>query len=224
MLATYCVVQTSSRSGVLVLLAICGTYFVRRYGPKGLLLGVVFAAPALLLGGREGEGAESSALERIGALYDGMDFFRSTPLFGLGYGQFTENYSITAHNSYLLSAAELGFPGMVIWSSLYYVSVKIPYAVSQLPPSSIDPRILPYSVALLTSFAGMAVGIFFLSFCYNPILFIYFGLSGALYLIAKRAVPGFDVTVSRKELGIVAGLDAVLLAVIFVYTRIKGAP
>lgn len=223
-LATYCVIQTSSRGGVLVLVALIGFYFVRRFGAKGFLAGLVLAAPVLLLGGREGEEAESSSLERTAALYDGIDFFRQNPLLGLGYGQFTENYVITAHNSYLLSAAELGFPGMVLFSYLVYASVKIPYQVSILHPSQTDPRILPYAFALLTSFAGMLVGIFFLSFCYNPILFIYFGLSGALYLIAKRATPGFEVTVSRKELAVVTSLDAVLLALIFVYTRIQGTP
>jgi hypothetical protein len=223
-LATYVVVQTSSRGGVLVLCAVIGVYFVRRFGARGFLIGLVLAAPVLLLGGREGEEADSSAIERTGALYDGIDFFKQNPLFGLGYGQFIENYPITAHNSYLLSAAELGLPGLLLFSYLVYASVKIPYQVSLLHPSQTDPRLLPYAFALVTSFAGMLVGIFFLSFCYNAILFIYFGLSGALYLIAKRSTPGFDVTISPKELGVIAGLDVGLLALIFVYTRIKGPP
>jgi hypothetical protein len=219
-----CVVMTGSRSGQLVLLTVLMTYFVRRYGLKGVVIAAMAAAPVIALGGRETEGAESSALERIGALYDGFDFFRASPLFGLGCGQFVQNYFITAHNSYLLSAAELGFPGMVLWSCLLYVSVKIPYTVGARPPVGMDPRLVPYGFALMTSFAGLLVGIFFLSFCYDTFLFMYLGLAGALFLTVKRTVPDFDVKVSGVEIGAVVGIDALLLAAIFVYTRIKGAP
>lgn len=223
-LATYCVIQTGSRGGVLVLLAIFATYFVRQFGAKGMVLAMLFGAPALLLGGRSGEEAESSSLERLGALYEGVDFFRSSPLFGLGCGQFTENYFITAHNSYLLAAAELGFPGLLLWSLLVYVSIKIPLVISSAPPADLDPRFRPYAFALATSFAGILVGIFFLSFCYHAMLFIYFGLSGALYLAAKRGSPSFEVKLRPFEAGCVAAFDAALLAALFVYTRIKGSP
>jgi O-antigen ligase len=223
-LISFCVVKTASRGGQLVLAAIFATYFVRRYGLKGVAFAAIFAAPVIALGGRDTEGAESSALERIGALYDGIDFFKASPLFGLGWGQFTENYFITAHNSYLLSAAELGFPGMVLWSYLVYVSLKIPFLVASQPPPGMDRRLVPYGFALVTSFAGILVGIFFLSFCYSTMLFTYFGLAGGLYLAVKQSVPQFRVKMSGAEMGVVAGVDAALLAALFVYTRIKGAP
>jgi O-antigen ligase len=218
----YCVVLTGSRGGVLVLLAILGVYFVRKYGAKGLVLGGFAGLPLLLAGGRSGEDAEASSLERLGALYDGVDFFRQSPIFGLGQGQFVENYFITAHNSYLLSAAELGFPGMLIWTSLVYVSIKIPWSVAFRPTWGMDPRLPAYGLALLTSFCGILIGIFFLSFCYHAMLFVYFGMAGALFGVAKQSSPYFDVKVSPKELGLLAAFDAVLMAVLFVYTRIKG--
>ena len=221
-LATYCVVLTGSRGGVLVLLAVFGTYFVRKYGVKGVLAGMICGAPLLMLGGRSGEDAEASSLERIGALYEGVDFFKGSPIFGLGQGQFVENYFITAHNSYLLSAAELGFPGMVIWTSLVYVSIKIAFTIATRPPPDMDQRLVPYALALVVSFAGILVGIFFLSFCYHNMLFIYFGLAGALYGAAKTSSPSFEVKVGAKEIAVIAALDAGLMAVLFVYTRIKG--
>jgi hypothetical protein len=55
-------------------------------------------------------------------------------------------------------------------------------------------------------------------------LFIYFGLAGGLYLAAKRAWPGFEVTVKAKEIAWLAVFDVLLLVALFVYTRIKGAP
>jgi hypothetical protein len=219
----YCVMLTGSRGGVLVLLAIFGVYFIRRYGAKGLILGGLAGLPLLLAGGRSGEDAEASSLERLGALYEGVDFVKQNPFLGLGYGQFVENYFITAHNSYLLSAAELGFPGMVIWTSLVYVSIKIPFMIAFRPTWDMDRRLPAYGLSLLTSFCGIVIGIFFLSFCYHAMLFIYLGLAGALYGVAKQSSPSFDVKVSQKEIGLIATVDAVLIVILFVYTRIKGS-
>jgi O-antigen ligase len=175
-----------------------------------------------LAGGRSGEDAESSSLERIEALYEGVDFFKQNPILGLGAGQFTENYFITAHNSYLLAAAELGFPGMVLWALLVYVSVKIPYQIATRPTYDMDPKIVPYGLALTTSFCGILIGIFFLSFIYQNLLFIYFGLSGALYGVAKQSSRSFEVRVSRNEIFAVAGICFLILGWLFVYTRLKG--
>ena len=61
-----CVVLTGSRGGQLVVMTVFGAYFVRRYGIRGLLLGAIFALPVVLFGGRAGEEADSSSLERIG--------------------------------------------------------------------------------------------------------------------------------------------------------------
>jgi hypothetical protein len=220
--SSYCVILSGSRGGVLVLLLVFAVYFVRRFGLKGLVVGGMGGLPLLLLGGRSGEDADSSSLERLGALYEGVDFFKSSPVFGLGQGQFLENYFITAHNSYLLSAAELGFPGFVIWGLLVYVSIKIPYVIATRPPWDIDRRLVPYAMSLAASYGGILIGIFFLSFNTHPMLFIFLGLSGALYGAAKQTSPAFDVKVTGKEVGMVTGLCALILTALFVYTRIKG--
>jgi len=223
--AGYCVIQTQSRDGVLVIGAIMGAYFVNRFGWfRGIAVAVVMALPVLLLGGREGEEAESSTLERLGALYEGVDMFRASPIFGVGQGQFAENYFITAHNSYLLSAAELGFPGMVLWSLLVYVSLKIPFMVAFRPPADVEPRFRPFAMSLFVAFIGILVGITFLSFCYHAMLFIYFGMAGALYGAVRQTSKDFTVSVQRTEVLGVILFDAVLLFFLYVYTRIKGAP
>jgi O-antigen ligase len=222
--ALYCVVLTGSRGGQLVIITVFGVYFIRRYGAKGVIIGATLALPVLLLGGREGEEAESSSLERIQLLYEGMDMIKAYQPFGVGVGQFPEHAFnfLTAHNSYVLAAAEMGIVGSLLWTYLVYISVKIPYVIATRPPPELDPRIPPFAYALVVSFAGTLVGIFFLSFCYKQMLFIYFGLSGALFGIAKSASPSFEVKISKKELAIIAVLDFVLLAAIFVYSRIKG--
>lgn len=223
-LAGYCVVLTKSRGGVLVLVAVLGVYFVRRYGVKGAFACACMGLPLVLMGGRGGEEAEASTLERLGALYEGVNMVRSSPIFGVGQGQFAEHHFITAHNSYLLSAAELGLPGMFLWSLLVYVSMKIPYAIAFGDVPGAPSRFKPFALALFVAFCGILIGIAFLSFCYHAMLFIYFGLAGALFGAVRQTAPKFTIRLSWKEYAGVFGVDLVLLAFLFAYTRIKGAP
>lgn len=223
-LALGCIALTGSRGGQLVVVTVFGAYFIRRYGIKGAAVGAVFALPVVLFGGRAGEEADSSSLERIGLLCEGMDMIRAYPVLGVGVNQFTDHAfgEMTAHNSYVLAAAELGLPGCLLWTTLVYASVKIPWAVATDPGArldDLDPRFRPLARALVVAFAGILVGVFFLSFCYKAVLFLYFGLSGALFVAARRACPDFDVRISAREVALVGLAAAALLAVIFVYGR-----
>ncbi|MEW9573375.1 O-antigen ligase family protein [Rhodanobacter sp. Si-c] len=58
---------------------------------------------------------EASAFGRVDAWYEGLDMFKTHPLFGVGFGNFTDYNELTAHNSFVLVLAETGFLGFVIW-------------------------------------------------------------------------------------------------------------
>jgi len=219
-LSMWCVVLTGSRGGQLVVVTVFGVYFVRRYGFKGLVAGAILALPVLLFGGRAGEEAESSSLERIDLLYDGMDLIRSYPILGVGTGQFIEHTwnALTAHNSYVLAAAELGLPGSLLWLMLVYTSIKIPWVVATRPPPGLE-GFVPFARGLVVAFAAILVGVFFLSFCYKAVLFVFFGMSGAMYRVAQRACPSFEVRVTAKEVAHIAVADAAMLVFVLVYSH-----
>ncbi len=217
-----CVVRSQSRSGVLVLLAVLGAYFVRRFGvAKGIIVGAIMAAPVMLLGGRSGEEADSSSAERAGALFRGVDMVRQYPVFGVGRGLFGDHYFITAHNSYLLTASELGVPGMLLWSIVIYVTMKIPFKLAFRPPPGTDPAIKEFALAMLVSLLAFLVGITFLSFAYHNLLWIYIDLSGALYGVARDKVPGYEVKVKGNEIAWIAVADLAVLSFLFVFTRLR---
>lgn len=224
-----CTVFTQSRGGQLVFLAAVGAYFVKRYGVRGLILGAILAAPLLLLGGRSGEEAEASSLERLECWYEGMSMFKQYPILGVGQGQFTEHHFLTAHNSYVLAPAELGFPGMVLWSIVMFITVKTPVRalqwLSRKSPSVAGPEAnvaRSWAMGLLASLIGLLVGIFFLSFCYHQTLWIYIGLSGALYCSLKLHDPEWEVKFGWKDFFAVIAIDLLLIAILFVYTRLKA--
>jgi O-antigen ligase len=223
-LAVTCIVFTQSRGGQLVFFAVMGVYFVRRFGVRGLMLGAIVALPIFFLGGREGREADASSRERLNCWYEGMTMAKEYPLLGVGQGQFVEHHTQTAHNSYVLAVAELGFPGMVLWSIVLWLSMKVPVQILREFGNEPDAAIArTWAVALLAIMAGLIVGIFFLSWCYHPVLWIYLGFTAALFSAVKAHRPDWDVRFGWNDLFAVIAVDIFLVLLLFGYTRYKGS-
>jgi len=222
-----CAVLTRSRTGQVVCIAVLAAYFVKRFGVRGFLLGSLLALPLILFGGRSGEEASTSTMERFDCWAEALSMWRSHPLLGVGLGQFGEYHYLTAHNSYLLALAELGFPGMVLFSAIVYLSVKIPVLALRRTASSAPTfaggaeTVRPWATAMLAAFAGLGVGMFFLSFAYHYVLWIYLGLSGALYSAIRTHDPGFRVPFRWTELAVVAIADCGVIGLVHFYTKWK---
>jgi O-antigen ligase len=218
----YCTVLTRSRGGQLVFLSVMGVYFVKRYGARGLLIGALFAVPVLLFGGRDSSDAEASSTERIEMMHMALQLFFWYPARGVGMGQILEYNPLTAHNSYALAAAEMGLPGLILWSSVLYLSFKIVVEVLRRyadEPGAAVAR--TWAMALLASLTGMVVGIFFLSFCYHIVFWVYMGLCGALYQACRARDPDLRVRLDGGDWIKIAAIDVGLIAVIWIYTSLK---
>lgn len=228
-LVASCVFYSQSRGGQVVLMVVLGTYFVRKFGWKwGALAGGVAAGPLLVVAsmtGRSSSEAEGSSAERIECLQIGLDLVKHSPVAGIGKGQFGEYHFLTAHNSYVLAAAETGLLGFALWSFVLYLAVKIPLSALRAldglqGPDAVQAR--AWATALLASMLGAVVGSFFLSFTYHAILWIYVGFSGAYAGALRKQLPDWRVRLSAKEMGFIVGADVTLLTVIFAYTKYKG--
>ena len=219
----YCVILSQSRGGTLVIGIIFLAAFVKRFGWKGALLGIVAAAPGILLGGRSGEEADASAEERTELLREGFDMIMHYPL-GVGVRTYNEHTGtgLTAHNSYMLEAAELGLPGMWLWALVVYTSIRIPYVIGFRPLAGIDPKVKAIGNGLFVAYCGMLVGIFFLSFAYHSVLWTYFGLSGGLYGVARASDPNFEIKISQKEVIGVCVSCVLFLVLLFGWLKVKG--
>ncbi len=215
-------VMTKSRGGQLVFLGVLGVYFVKRFGAKGLFLGAVMAMPLMLLGGRGGQSADQSAMERLEAWREGLVMLRQHPFFGVGQNMFGEVHVRTAHNSYVLVFGELGLPGFLLWSALLYMSVKILYSGIQRyagRPGAEVARV--WGLALLAAMCGMMIGILFLSFSYHNVLWIYFGLCGAYYSAVKSHDPDWRVGFGLKDAALIVAMDIGFILLLMVYLRYK---
>jgi len=108
---------THSRGCMIALLAVILFLSRRKIGtiPAVIIAGAGFAASTALnwSGGRD-VSVEAGA-GRMEAWAVGLDLIKSHPLFGVGFERFGEFFFITAHNTIIVCAAELGMYGLFWW-------------------------------------------------------------------------------------------------------------
>jgi len=215
-IAAVTIVLTQSRGGMLALATVLCFTFGRWYGARAVL-GAALAVPPLLgLTWRSGSDAESSSTERAELLFEGLQLLQARPFFGTGARQFASENSInmTAHNSYLLIAAETGVIGYFLWCGMAWATIKIPFVLLKIRPSFQNTMITSFSEALAASTLGMHVGIFFLSFSYKHIFFVWMGFAGALYCAGKSNHSALYSGTTRKDVIAICALAITALAIV----------
>jgi hypothetical protein len=216
---------TQSRSGLIAGMLVPGVYVVRRFGFKAVIPSAMIALPVLLLASRSGEAADVSTQMRYEAWATGLDMFKHNPVFGVGARQFTEHNFLTAHNTYVLSFSELGFPGMVLFVAIVYLSMKtLIVGLRELRTVPGAEVATVWGMALFASMAGILVQINTLSFLYHPVLWIFFGLVGAWWSAIRHHRPEFQVRLTWRDFFIVVGACAFYIGVFLpVFLRLKHA-
>lgn len=216
---------TQSRGGLIAGMLVPGVYLVRKFGFKAVIPAGAIGVPVLLLGGRSGEAADISTQLRYEAWATGLGMFKHNPLFGVGARQFTEHHFLTAHNTYVLSFSELGFPGMVIFVAIIYLSMKVLIVglreLRTVPGAEVATT---WGMALFASMAGVLFQINTLSFLYHPVLWIMFGLVGAWASAIRHHRPEFQVKLDARDLVIIVGACLFYIFVFLpVFLKLKGA-
>lgn len=223
-IAIAAVMMTQSRGGQGAMLLVVFVYLLRRYGLWAIVPAAFLALPLFLFGGRGDESADQSTQERYEAWATGLDLFRASPVFGVGAGQFDKHHYLTAHNSFVLTLAETGFPGLVLFVSVIWVSVKSLaiglWALAKVPGAAVAKV---WGVALLASMVATIFSISTLSFAYKSVLWIFFGLIGAWTNAVRHHHPELHVRMTWRDFAIivVACLVFVFLA-LPLFLRWKG--
>ncbi|WP_437759345.1 O-antigen ligase family protein [Sorangium sp. So ce1389] len=217
------VVMSRSRSGLIVYLAVLGLSFIRRSGALGVIAACFVGPPMLLLGGRSGDEATESSEERAALLREAFEMIRRTRGIGVGAGQFGDesSFGLTAHNSYMLAAAETGLLGMCLFALVLYASLKVPLAI-WLGDAEVGPAARRFAPAIFVSLCGALIGIFFLSWAYKDVLYMVLGASAALYGAARAEGGRVSARVSAREAALVCGGMFAVLALLNVLLRLLG--
>jgi hypothetical protein len=223
-LALATIFLSKSRGGQASALLVFFVYLVRRYGLIAFIPAGLLALPVMLLGGRSDSAADASTQQRYEAWAAGLDMFKRSPVFGVGQGSFVDHHYLTAHNSFVLTAAELGLIGFFLFTVIVYLTMK------SLIMGLLQLRRVPgaevaqvWGLALLASMAGILFQINTLSFAYHSVLWIFFALVGAWSGAIRHHRPDFQVKMTWRDLLIVAGVCVAYLGVILpLLLRYKG--
>ena len=116
--------MTQSRGGLVAALLVPGVYVVRRYGVARIVPAAMVALPVLILGGRSGENAEMSTADALRGVGHRPRHVAPQPDLRRRRAQFAEHHFLTAHNSFVLTLAELGIVGMFLFIAIIYLCVK----------------------------------------------------------------------------------------------------
>ncbi|MBW2734176.1 MAG: O-antigen ligase family protein [Deltaproteobacteria bacterium] len=211
----WAILPTQSRGGQLVYLTVMGMHFLYRFGLKTSLIAGLPAAPlglVLIVLKSSRADADASSEERVLCQWNALRMLKENPITGVGYGQITEHFRLTAHNAYLLAPAELGIVGTVIWYGLAYVTFKTLIAARSAVKDKPEARAAKYwAEAMLASQVALHIGIAFLSFCYHAVYWIYIGLVGAVYKAVQSHMPEWDVKFTRRDWGLLGALTSAML-------------
>jgi len=243
---------THSRGGMLALAVIMVLSLRERTNVVSALAGglVAFAAFVALnfSGGREISLQAGS--DRMGLWGDGLQMFKQSPLFGVGFHGFAgHDFGLTAHNSFVVCLAELGIVGYLFWIGLIVVTVaaltslisalkqkrtaellgsnSMP-AGKQLSQSGLDlnpqeaEEIERWARAFRISLGGFVAAGWFLSRAYVITLYVVLGMAVTLlWQVASEEEPIMRRPAGRLlALTVASGLAAIFL--IYMSLRLRG--
>lgn len=129
---------THSRGGALALMATLIIALRRKVGtvPAVVLAGALFLA-SLAVGWSGGRDVSVEAGgDRLDAWSVGLELIKHHPLFGVGIDKFADFNDVTAHNSVVVCAAEIGLPGFICWSFLVLATFRNLIAISGWKPET----------------------------------------------------------------------------------------
>jgi O-antigen ligase len=118
---------THSRGSSLALTAMIIVALRRKIGtiPAAILAGGLLAG-ILAAGWGAGRAVSIDTGEgRLDAWAAGLQYIKAHPLVGIGYAGFGDVYGMTAHNSVVVCAAEIGIPGFLCWVLFLFSTFRI---------------------------------------------------------------------------------------------------
>ncbi len=163
---------------------------------------------------------DESASERVVAWTEGLEMLKAQPILGVGYGQFLDHHTLTAHNSLVLCFAETGLLGCFFWVGLIVVTLLELHGLKNLPGDEpFDDMVRRWAEGLQLSLLGFMTAAFFLSRTFAPTLYLIIGLSAALAAIVRDADRSIPLP-ALPELGTLV-LACELGSIAVVYTIVK---
>lgn len=127
--------------GIAVLLLVLLPRWVGRTWATIASAGIFLGAIALNFAGGRAISVEGG-MDRLRIWSDGLEIFKHAPIFGVGFGQFSDYGTLTAHNSFLLCFAELGLIGTFFWVALLVTTILDLNAIAKYGDSTLKNKVV----------------------------------------------------------------------------------
>jgi O-antigen ligase len=222
----YAMYLTSSRGGFLAMLAAILTLLAARFGKTKSIILAAIILPTMFIAfaGRitDVDTSEGTGQERIKLWRDAFDAMKSSPIFGIGVGQFSEQEGLLVHNSFLQCYTEMGIIGGTIFSGAFYLAVWGPYRLKKYFPRFHEPEIRRLQPFLLAIMVGSIVGMFSSTRSYRVDTYLLLGLAAAYLRIAGEMVPASRIKVDKPLLLRLGILGILCVSAFNIYVRIAA--
>lgn len=170
---------------------------------------------------------DQSAYGRLYAWYDGIQMLLSSPLTGIGKGRFFLEHGLTAHNSFILVASELGIIGYSLWGGVLLYTLMVGYHFIRAFPKAeykeLDEekkQALQVNKTIFFSLIGFVVTAFFLSRSYSVVYYVFLGLAIASHYNVIKLIPELKDKMTGKLLVLCTGLSWSLIIMVYVALKI----
>jgi len=203
-----------------------GTLLLARYGWKTGAKLLVVAIPLVLplLGGRltNISTQEGTAQTRFGLWRDGLQYFKGSPIFGIGiskYQLFTESHH-AAHNAYVTALVETGLFGSTFFNGAFFLTLWTMYRLGNARTEIADQNLQQMQPFMMALTAGISFLLISLSQTYYISTYMILGLLTAYMQLSKASNIFRDIRVGStlmKRIGL-ANLSFAL--VMYIFTRI----
>jgi len=218
----YAIFLTASRGGLLCLGLMAILIGMRKFGKiVGVGAGLAIMAALVVLGPRMNtiSPEEASSYGRLEAWVVGMQLFKNSPLFGVGFGNFMEYHFRTAHNSFVLCAAELGLIGLYPWLMMIYMSLKNTRFVEKELRADGQKDFARYAYAAELALLLFVAGALLLSRTYHPSFFVLIGLCAAISNVFISRSDQRFVLIEKRDFGLGLVLTFTSLVLFYLFLR-----
>jgi hypothetical protein len=219
----YAIFLTASRGGLLCLGLMAILIGMRKFGKiVGVGAGLAIMAALVVLGPRMNtiSPEEASSYGRLEAWVVGMQLFKNSPLFGVGFGNFMEYHFRTAHNSFVLCAAELGLIGLYPWLMMIYMSLKNTRFVEKELRADGQKDFARYAYAAELALLLFVAGALLLSRTYHPSFFVLIGLCAAISNVFVAQSGQRFVLIEKRDFGLGLVLTFTSLILFYLFLRV----
>lgn len=217
---------THSRGGQVALAAVGAVMVVRLFPARWFpTLMLALGIGALILCPFSAAFLDDSAHDRVVFWGEANWAFKTTPLFGVGAGLFSEYVSSdrAAHNAFVLCYTEMGVFGYWFWFGMLQLGVIGAWRTRSVlsKPKTIEQAWLREFAGLsIAAMVGFCASSYFLTRAFIYPMFFLFGLLGALPRIARGLLPEHPAIMDVKRDVFIWGTVGSLGSIVYIYVSI----